>query len=186
MGWTRARSSAITSGLLFFAILSRKHKGFDMNSKALKMKRYLLGFAFLIFSLVSFGQKSSKVVGTWLTQDGDSKVVISQNQNGSFVGQIVWLKNPTEEDGSDKLDKHNPETNLQKRKIIGLTILDSFTFDEEEGEWTDGTIYDPKSGNTYKCYMWFDGNPNTLHVKGYIGFSLIGKKVSWKRVIGDA
>lgn len=157
-----------------------------MNGKVSKVKRYLLGFAFLLLTLVSFGQKSSKVVGTWLTQDGDSKVIISQNHDGSFAGQIIWLKNPTEEDGTDKLDKHNPSTDLRQRKIIGLKILENFHFDEEEGEWTDGTIYDPKSGSTYKCYMWFDCNPNTLHVKGYIGFSLIGKKVSWTRVVGEA
>ena len=150
------------------------------------MKRYLLSLAFVLLSVVSFGQKNTKVVGTWLTQDGDSKVQITQNNDGSFNGEIIWLKEPTEVDGSDKLDKNNPDENLQKRKIIGLKLLNNFKFDEKESEWSDGTIYDPKSGNTYKCYMWFDGNPNKLNVKGYIGFSLIGKKVSWTRVVGEA
>ncbi|MCT4591531.1 MAG: DUF2147 domain-containing protein [Carboxylicivirga sp.] len=150
------------------------------------MKRYLLSLAFVLISVVSFGQKNTKVVGTWLTQDGDSKVQITQNNDGSFNGEIIWLKEPTEDDGSDKLDKNNPDENLQKRKIIGLKLLNDFKFDEKESEWSDGTIYDPKSGNTYKCYMWFDGNPNKLNVKGYIGFSLIGKKVSWTRVVGEA
>lgn len=151
----------------------------------MKMRKYLLSLALLLISLVSFGQKSTKIVGTWLTQDGDSKVTISQYDDGTFNGQIVWLKNPTEEDGSDKLDKHNPDEELKNRTIIGLNILKEFSYNDDEGEWTDGTIYDPKSGNTYKCYMWFDGNPNKLQVKGYIGFSLIGKKVSWTRVVGE-
>lgn len=149
------------------------------------MKKYILSFALLLLSLASFGQKSNKIVGTWLTQDGDSKVVISKSDNGSFNGTVVWLKNPTEDDGSEKLDKNNPEEKLQARKINGLTLLSGFSYDEDDDEWTDGTIYDPKSGNTYKCYMWFDGNPNKLQVKGYIGFSLIGKKVSWTRVVGE-
>nr|WP_244828639.1 DUF2147 domain-containing protein [Carboxylicivirga sediminis] len=152
----------------------------------MKVKKYLLSFALLLFTLASFGQKNTRIIGTWLTQDGDSKVSISQDADGTFVGQIIWLKNPTEENGSHKLDKHNPDEDLQKRKIIGLNILERFTYNDDEGEWTNGTIYDPKSGNTYKCYMWFDGNPNKLQVKGYIGFSLIGKKVSWTRVVGDA
>jgi len=149
------------------------------------MKKYLLSFALIMLSLASFGQKNTKVVGTWLTQDGDSKVSISKKSDGSFKGEVVWLKHPIEADGTDKLDKHNPEVTKQKRKIIGMELLKNFKFDADEGEWTDGTIYDPKSGNTYKCYMWFDGNPNKLQVKGYIGFSLIGKKVSWTRVLGE-
>ncbi|WP_430816693.1 DUF2147 domain-containing protein [Carboxylicivirga sp. RSCT41] len=150
------------------------------------MKKYLLSLALMLLSLASFGQKNTKVVGTWLTQDGDSKVQISQTEDGHFKGQIIWLKNPTEEDGTDKLDKHNPDEDLKRRKIMGLELLKNFEYSEDDEEWTNGTIYDPKSGNTYKCYMWFDGNPNKLQVKGYIGFSLIGKKVSWTRVIGDA
>ncbi len=140
----------------------------------------------MLLSLTMFGQKNTKVVGTWLTQDGDSKVQISQTEEGVFKGQVIWLKNPTEKDGSDKLDKHNPDEELKQRKIMGLELLKNFEYDEDDEEWTNGTIYDPKSGNTYKCYMWFEGNPNKLQVKGYIGFSLIGKKVSWTRVVGDA
>ncbi len=140
----------------------------------------------MLMSLTMFGQKNTKVIGTWLTQDGDSKVQISQTEEGTFKGEVIWLKNPTEEDGSEKLDKHNPDAELKQRKIMGLELLKNFEYDEDDEEWTNGTIYDPKSGNTYKCYMWFDGNPNKLQVKGYIGFSLIGKKVSWTRVAGEA
>jgi len=154
-----------------------------LNRNCMKMKKFLLSLALILVSLASFGQKSNKVIGTWLTQDGDSKIAITQNDNGTYKGEVIWLKNPTEEDGSDKLDKHNPEEDLKTRKIIGLELLKNFEFDDDDDEWTDGTIYDPKSGNTYKCYMWFDGNPNKLQVKGYIGFSLIGKKVSWTRVV---
>nr|WP_321406688.1 DUF2147 domain-containing protein [uncultured Carboxylicivirga sp.] len=64
---------------------------------------------------------------------------------------------------------------------MGLKLLEGFTYDNDDEEWVDGTIYDPKSGSTYKCLMWFDGDPNTLMVKGYIGVSIIGKKVQWKR-----
>ena len=65
---------------------------------------------------------------------------------------------------------------------MGLTLLEGFKYDEDDNEWNSGTIYDPKSGNTYKCYMWLDKNQNVLNVKGYIGVSIIGRKVSWTRV----
>lgn len=55
--------------------------------------------------------------------------------------------------------------------------MKGFSLDEDDSEWVDGTIYDPKSGKTYKCFMWFDEGDNvTLHVKGFIGFLLLEVK----------
>jgi uncharacterized protein (DUF2147 family) len=48
------------------------------------------------------------------------------------------------------------------------------------GKWENGTIYDPKSGNTYACNMELEGT-NTLRLRGYIGISLIGRTEVWKR-----
>jgi uncharacterized protein (DUF2147 family) len=57
-----------------------------------------------------------------------------------------------------------------------------FEYDKEDKKWVNGTIYDPKNGKTYKCYMWFDeGNDKILHVKGFIGFSMLGREVEWVR-----
>ena len=80
------------------------------------------------------------------------------------------------------LKKLNVDEKLRKRPILGLRLLNGFNYDEDDNEWVDGTIYDPKNGKTYKCYMWFeDGDTKTLHVKGYIGFSLLGREVKWTR-----
>ena len=46
--------------------------------------------------------------------------------------------------------------------------------------WEDGTILDPKSGKTYSCYITFE-DENTLKVRGYIGFSLLGRTQKWIR-----
>ncbi len=135
----------------------------------------------LLFSANLLANKN-KVVGTWLTQDKDSKIEISQNEDGTFSGKIVWLKKPTN-DGEPKLDKENPDEALRSRPILGLQLLKGFKYDEDDQEWISGTIYDPQTGSTYKCYMWFDDDENVLNVKGYIGVSIIGRKVSWTRVI---
>lgn len=138
---------------------------------------------FLAFAFVSalLAQNADDVVGTWLTQDGDSKVEIVKKTDGKYEGKIVWLKEPFEDDGTtEKLDDENPDPKLKTRPIMGLPLLKNFVFDDDE--WDDGTIYDPKSGKTYSCYMWFDDSKDVLFVKGFIGVSLIGKKVSWERV----
>jgi len=133
----------------------------------------------LLVITTSVWANENKVVGVWLTQDKDSKIEISRNDDGTFSGKVIWLKNPLK-DGQPQVDKENPDEALQDRPILGLELLQGFKFDEDE--WNSGTIYDPKTGNTYKCYMWFDKDDNTLHVKGYIGISIIGRSVEWTRV----
>ncbi|HPD95106.1 MAG: DUF2147 domain-containing protein [Bacteroidales bacterium] len=143
------------------------------------MKKYLTLLALSLFSLVVFAQNQDKVLDVWLTQYGDSKVTIKKDAKGKYYGEISWLKEPTK-NGKAKLDDKNSDTKLQTRPIMGLRMLDGFVY--KDGEWENGTIYNPKEGKTYKCYMWFEDNDySKLHVKGYIGFSLIGKQVIWTR-----
>lgn len=143
--------------------------------------RFTLLFCLMILSTAVFSQ-ADKVVGMWLTQDGDSHVKIYKSADGKYFGQIKWLKNPTE-NGKPKLDKKNPNDKLKTRPILELTLLSGFVYNAKKQQWVDGTIYDPKSGKTYNCYMWFEGaDGNTLHVKGYIGLSFIGREVAWKRM----
>jgi uncharacterized protein (DUF2147 family) len=61
-------------------------------------------------------------------------------------------------------------------------LLKDFEFDGKD-EWEDGKIYDPKNGKTYSCYIEFkDETKNLLKVRGYIGFSMIGRTTYWTRV----
>ncbi|MHC1703572.1 MAG: DUF2147 domain-containing protein [Tenuifilaceae bacterium] len=144
------------------------------------MRRILLLSLCTIFWISVTAQDESRVLGTWLTNYGDSKVTIKKDANGKFFGEISWLKEPNR-NGKPKLDDKNPEASLQSRPILGLQILTGFSYNKDDKEWVDGKIYDAKEGKTYKCYMWFEEDPNVLHVKGYIGFSLIGKQVLWTR-----
>ena len=142
--------------------------------------RTLLTAVILLFSISIFAQ-ADKVVGIWLTQDGDSQVKIVKSADNKYSGQIKWLKNP-KEDGKAKVDKKNPNEKLKTRPIMDLMLLSGFVYNASKNQWVDGTIYDPKNGKTYNCYMWIDSNaPDVLHVKGYIGFSWIGRQVEWTR-----
>ncbi len=144
------------------------------------MRRLLLLSLCFFFWFSVVAQDENHVVGLWLTQNGDSKVTISKDSKGKFSGEITWLKEPNR-NGKPKLDDKNPDVTLQTRPVLELMILSGFNYEKDDKEWIDGKIYDPKEGKTYKCLMWFDEDPNVLHVKGYIGFSLIGKQVIWTR-----
>jgi uncharacterized protein (DUF2147 family) len=108
-----------------------------------------------------------------------SQIEIFKNTEGKFCGKIVWLKKPIKNNQPLK-DENNPDDELKNRPILGLQILTGFEFDDDE--WVSSKIYDPESGNTYKCKAWFEENDrNTLYLRGYIGFSLLGRNVQWTR-----
>ncbi len=145
------------------------------------MKKLSVLFFLLILSSQIWAQ-ADNVIGYWLTEEDKSQVRIYRAKNGKYYGKIIWLNEPLNEKGKPKKDINNPDKKKRERPVKGLLILRGFEYDKSDEEWDDGTIYDPENGNTYKCYMWFeDGNTNKLHVKGYIGFSLIGRETTWKR-----
>lgn len=144
-------------------------------------KLILLSGIFILFTVSSFSQ-ASKISGYWLTQEGTSQVQIYQANDGKFFGKIVWLKEPYE-NGDIKRDKENPNVSLKKNPLIDLIILKNFEYDAGSKEWKNGTIYDPKNGKTYDCYMWFNsGKENELQLKGFVlGMRFLGRESTWTR-----
>ncbi|HOI87919.1 MAG TPA: DUF2147 domain-containing protein [Lentimicrobium sp.] len=145
-----------------------------------------LTMALLFPAALSAQAPADRIIGFYLTYDDDtgkekSQVRIYKAANGKYEGEIVWLKEPKETDGSEKLDKNNPEARLQKRKILGLVILKDFKYDASAGEWSGGTIYNPSSGKTYNSYIKLDGKK--ANVRGYIGKSWmgLGKTAVWTK-----
>lgn len=142
----------------------------------LKKSSFLI--AFVLFSLQVLAQKKDDVVGKWLNSSGEGQIEIFK-KGEKFYGKLVWIKEPNGENGKPKVDAMNPNESLKSRALLGLEILKDFKF--EDGKWSDGTIYDPKSGKTYSCKMTLkDGNQ--LSVRGFIGVSLIGRTDIWKRI----
>ena len=133
-----------------------------------------------VFEAAAQSGEADLVTGTWLVQDKNAKIRI-YGKNGKYYGKIVWLKEPKDEHGKEKTDKENPEESLRSRPLIGLIMLRDFEYDEDR-EWEDGEIYDPKNGKTYSCNMTLSEDGKTLDVRGYIGFSFIGRTQTWTRV----
>ena len=144
----------------------------------------LTGFLIIIF-LAGFGLssmaqsfKADDVLGIWFNEEKDAKIEIYKEGN-QYYGKIVWLDEPIDpETGKPKVDDENPKEELQSRPIMGLLLVKDFEWDGEL--WDDGEIYDPKSGNTYDCYMKME-SMDKLKVRGYIGISLLGRTTYWTR-----
>ena len=147
-----------------------------------KTTTFFLILAMTIWSGISaFAQahKADDILGTWLNEESTGKIELYK-EKGKYFGKLVWLKEPNDKKtGQPRTDIENPEAKQKKIPLIGLVNMKNFSFDGTE-EWSGGTIYDPKNGKTYKCYIQFE-TPTKLKVRGYIGVSFIGRNTYWTK-----
>ncbi len=145
------------------------------------MKKLFFFLASLFLTTALLSAQADKVVGFWLTGEGDSQVEIYKGTDGKYYGKISWLEEPNE-NGKPKVDDENPDPKLQQRPVMGLPLLQGFVYNKKKKEWSGGTIYDPKSGKTYDCFMWFEEDDSVLHIKGFVmGMRFLGRSEAWKR-----
>ena len=139
-------------------------------------------FIFLVATLLPLSAQKTdgdRILGVWQTGSGKGRIQIYK-YGDKYGGKLVWLREPNDASGKPKVDDKNPDPAKRKQPKLGLNNLLGFTY-EGDGEYEDGTIYDPENGKTYKCIMKLE-SPDVLKVRGYIGFSLIGRTDTWTRV----
>lgn len=138
------------------------------------MKKLSLVFALLFLGTLSFAQ----IEGKWKTIDDEtgqakSIVEIYKTSDGKYNGKILQLLAKPEHETCVKC------TDDRKNKpLIGLEIIRGMS--KDGSDFSGGKITDPKSGKTYKCTIKREGDK--LNVRGYIGFSLIGRTQTWYKV----
>lgn len=142
------------------------------------MNKRLIFIFLLFFSINAFSQNKDQILGKWLNASGEAHIQIYPNA-GKYFGKISWMKVPNNPDGKPRLDKNNPNTSLSQNPILGLVILKDFVF--SDNIWEGGSIYDPKTGKTYSCKISSQG-PDKINVRGFVGFSMLGRTESWTRV----
>ena len=125
------------------------------------------------------------ILGTWNNEEKNAQIEIFAC-DGRYCGRIVWLKEPNYPAGSTeglpatpKLDRNNPDPQKRKDPVLGLVIVRDFQT-EEENRLTNGTVYDPKNGKTYKGKITLISH-GRLELRGYIGIPLIGRTTTWTR-----
>lgn len=151
------------------------------------MQRTMLLLSVILFSShIVANTNNDKVIGQWTTPEGKSTIDIYRCGNDRLCGKIVALKDPLypadEPDGyagKIKVDRENPDESKRSTPLLGLQIMQGFVY-EGDDVWVDGEIYDPENGKSYSCNMTLVDN-NTLEVRGYIGFSWIGRTSVWTR-----
>jgi uncharacterized protein (DUF2147 family) len=146
------------------------------------MKKWFLFFSLIITTQTLLAQQDPNLImGTWLTGSGQAKIEIYKN-GANYQGKIIWISEPIDPaTNKPKTDTKHPDSKLHSRPLVGLVNLWGFSYNEKDNKWENGHIYDPKSGKEYKCTI-NTKDKNTLNVRGYIGFSVIGRTDVWTRV----
>jgi uncharacterized protein (DUF2147 family) len=113
------------------------------------------------------------VLGTWLVDENAAAIEIYREE-GAYFGKISWLGK------KDDREKAAPESSpgMYEQPHPGMVILRNFRFDGSA--WTDGTLYNPTNGKTYRGVLHLDAE-GELHVRGFVGLELLGHSVVWKR-----
>lgn len=143
-----------------------------------RMKVIALSLMMLATTAALRAQSSpNAIVGTWESDEKDVRMEYFQDGD-HYSARLLWGNKILEGDNiTSKKDGKNPDPSLRSRNIIGITSLNGLKWNGKE--YTDGKIYDPPSGKTYNCKAWMEGDK--LQLRGYLGFSMMGKTVSWHR-----
>jgi uncharacterized protein (DUF2147 family) len=148
-----------------------------MTIKAL-MKKQL--YSLVLVLGVVFSSQAQKVTGLWKTIDDqtgvEKSIVEIYEKNGKVYGKVKEILDP---DAPKNATCQNCPGDDDGRPIIGLTFIKGLEKDGDE--YTDGNILDPETGELYKCYIKLVED-DKLKVRGYIGFSLLGRTQYWYRV----
>jgi uncharacterized protein (DUF2147 family) len=115
---------------------------------------------------------STGAIGDWKTPTGS---VLRVEPCGAAVCLRVVRLSPT---APATTDIHNPDPALHHRALCGLIVGSAFHPDDAT-HLTDGRLYDPTSGHTYRGTITAEGD--SLHLRGYIGLPLFGRSETWQR-----
>lgn len=146
------------------------------------MTRFFLALAAVaLLGAAPAAAAADSPVGTWRTIDdatGQTKSIVEITEVGGMLeGKVLKVlqsdqgENPVCSECSG--DRHN-------QPIEGMTIL--WGLAPKGDEWSGGQILDPANGKTYKCKLATIEDGAKLKVRGYIGFSLMGRSQVWERV----
>ena len=104
------------------------------------------GLSLLAMSAVA--QAAPVPDGIWYTKGEESiiKVHPCGADADALCGTLVWLKEPTEADGSPKVDKLNRDPAKKNKPMVGLDIL--LNMKVADDHWK-GKAYNPEDGKLY-------------------------------------
>ena len=120
--------------------------------------------------------------GWWKTVDdktGRVKSIVHITRGGDTLsGKIEKLFRLPEEIQDPVCIKCSGER--KDKRIVGMIIM--WGLRPSGAGWDGGSVLDPANGKVYSCKLSLSQNGQSLTVRGYLGFSLLGRSQTWNRV----
>ena len=139
------------------------------------MKKAILLGLVLLFTANLIAQGP---LGTWKTIDDETSEAKSHieiyQEDGKYFGKIVKLLRVAEDTTCDKCPDDKKD-----QPLMGMVVM--WDLEPYKDYWSYGRIMDPNNGKTYKCSVWLE-DEKTLKVRGYLGFSALGRNQTWHLV----
>jgi uncharacterized protein (DUF2147 family) len=140
--------------------------------------KYLLLYCLTATSyIVSAQNNPDDLSGKWVNEDANARFEFFKTGN-TYNAKIIWLANPKNDNGEQKVDKNNPDKKLRNRPIVGLVILTGLQFSTNNSMWIGGEIYSPEKGETVACKIKL-ANRNELALTA--SKSIFSSTKKWKR-----
>lgn len=137
------------------------------------MKSWILAGVLAAYATLSH---AAGIEGRWQTIDDKTnqpKAVVEIKRSGdTYNGTIVSL--------APNVENVCPACS-NKQPLVGLRVVSGLRQDGEK-TYTNGKIFDPKSGKTYSSKATLSSDGNTLKVRGYVGVSAFGRTQTWRRI----
>ena len=124
--------------------------------------------------------QAPSAVGVWKTiddEDGEEKSHIEIYEvDGKLHAKVLKLLKE-----SNDLLCDSCKGDKKGKPLVGMEIMWNMKPEKDPSKWKGGKIMDPKKGKEYKCKIELTSE-DVLKVRGYVGFSLIGRNQTWYRV----
>ena len=131
-------------------------------------------------------------IGYWQTTDdatGKPRAIVhlcAANNETLFFGEVIQVNYAQGESANDRCTKCSRQDWRQNKLNLGLVILTDMKTDPSNPlKLQGGKILDPSLGKIYDAEMTLHNNGQSLEVRGYLLFTLLGRSQTWHRIQPD-
>ncbi|MBK8807712.1 MAG: DUF2147 domain-containing protein [Bacteroidales bacterium] len=144
-----------------------------------------INFYIIISALIfcfALNISAQSIEGNWKTFDdktyAEKSDVYIWKEGNEYYGKIIKIYDVNKQNSiCVECDEDDMRYN---KKINGMTILTQLQ-KKNKNFWDNGKILDPENGSVYNCSIKLISE-NEIELRGYVGFSMLGRSQTWKRI----